>query len=158
MDSALGHTLLPLPSVMIRRLPLKVRKTWLMWPGSKRRGRRERESAKEEDRKNMKEKEKEDGRQGGREEADRRVNQRSQGTFALMEDLRKWTKGLQISQCVMHRKCTFWSSPRSKIPWKGLESISLLLVPESVLEKLAKPWKFSFRITFTLKKSAKCFP
>lgn len=79
-----------------------------------------------------------------------------------MADLRKWTKEQQIRNCIMHRECAFWSSPRSKIPQRGLESISLLLVPENVSEKPAKkkkkrPGKFSFRITFTPKDISQVF-
>ena len=79
-----------------------------------------------------------------------------------MADLRKRTKEQQIRNCIMHRECAFWSSPRSKIPQRGLESISLLLVPENVSEKPAKkkkkrPGKFSFRITFTPKDISQVF-
>lgn len=77
-----------------------------------------------------------------------------------MADLRKWTREQQIRKCIMHRECAFWSSPRSKIPQKGLESISLLLVPENVqksLQKKKRPGKFSFRITFIPKDISQVF-
>lgn len=81
-----------------------------------------------------------------------------------MADLRKWTKEQQIRNCIMHRECAFWSSPRSKIPQRGLESISLLLVPENVSEKPAKKKKkkkglgnFLLGSHLPPKTSAKCF-
>lgn len=56
----------------------------------------------------------------------------------------------------MHGECTFWNSPRSKIPHEGLDSISFLLMPENVSEKPAeKPAKFSFGLTFTPKEISK---
>lgn len=56
--------------------------------------------------------------------------------------------------------CTFWNSRSSKIPHKGLESMSLLVVPENVSEKLQNAWEvfFSDHIHPQKKSARRCYP
>lgn len=64
----------------------------------------------------MKEKKKRKENKERREGADRRGNPQSRGKFLLIEDLRPQTREQQTGKRRMHRECTSWHGPRSKVP------------------------------------------